>query len=208
MALVELREVTKTFGPVRALVQVSAELPGGEVSAILGPNGSGKSTLLAIVGTLMRPTSGKVEHGELGSRRDVVRASLGWVGHESLSYPELTGRENVELAARLHGCDPERAVEEASARFDLGAFLDRPVRTYSRGQRQRIALARALVHRPQLLLLDEPTTGLDAGATRKLTEVVRAEARGGAVVVVVTHDSGFADEVADRRIALDRGRQV
>jgi heme exporter protein A len=205
---VELREVTKTFGPVRALVQVSAKLPGGQVSAVLGPNGSGKSTLLAILGTLMRPTSGRVDHGDLGRERHAVRASLGWVGHESLSYPELTGRENVELAARLHGCDAESAVEEASSRFDLGSFLDRPVRTYSRGQRQRIALARALVHRPRLLLLDEPTTGLDAAATRKLTEVVRAEARAGAVVVVVTHDSAFADDVADAKIELDRGRRV
>jgi heme exporter protein A len=205
---VELREVTKTFGPVRALVQVSAKLLGGQVSAVLGPNGSGKSTLLAILGTLMRPTSGRVDHGDLGRERQAVRASLGWVGHESLSYPELTGRENVELAARLHGCDARGAVEEASSRFDLGSFLDRPVRTYSRGQRQRIALARALVHRPRLLLLDEPTTGLDAAATRKLTDVVRAEARAGAVVVVVTHDSAFADDVADAKIELDRGRRV
>jgi ABC-type multidrug transport system ATPase subunit len=205
---VELTEVTKTFGPVRALVQVSAKLAGGQVSAILGPNGSGKSTLLAILGTLMRPTSGKVDHGELGPGRDAVRGALGWVGHESLCYPELTGRENVELAARLHGRDPERAVEEATARFDLGPFLGRPVRTYSRGQRQRIALARALVHRPRLLLLDEPTTGLDAASTKKLSEVIRAEARVGAVVVVVTHDAAFADVVADVKIELDRGRRV
>src|SRR5262249_14112623 len=102
---VELRNVTKTYGPVRALVNVSAAFEGGKVTAVTGPNGSGKSTLLSLVGTLARPTSGKVLHGALGHSRKDVRAALGWVGHASLCYGDLTGRENIELAARLHGID-------------------------------------------------------------------------------------------------------
>jgi heme exporter protein A len=207
-AAVELRNVTKTFGPVRALVGVSCRFTEGTVSVVRGANGSGKSTLLAIVGTLTRPTSGKVDHGALGRRRAIVRRTLGWLGHESLCYPDLSGRENIELAARLHGGDPKLAVRSAVERFDLGAFLERPVRTYSRGQRQRVALARALVHEPRLLLLDEPTTGLDAAATTQLERVIREEAERGAVVVVVTHDAAFAEAVGGTAVTLDRGRVV
>jgi heme ABC exporter ATP-binding subunit CcmA len=206
--VVELRHVTKTFGPVRALVGVSFRFEGGTVSVVRGPNGSGKSTLLALLGTLMRPTSGAVDHGELGRTRAVVRRSLGWLGHESLCYPDLTGRENIELAARLHAQDSREAYSRAAERFDLGGFAERAVRTYSRGQRQRVALARALVHAPRLLLLDEPTTGLDRAGSERLATVVGEEARRGAVVVVVTHDGAFADAVGDRMLHLERGRAV
>jgi len=203
---VELRSVTKTYGPVRALVAVNARFDAGSVSVVTGPNGSGKSTLLSIVGTLARLTSGKVDHGELGKSRAEVRATLGWVGHDSLCYAELTGRENIELAARLHGLDPREAFDRVAARFELGAYASRPVRTYSRGQRQRLSLARALVHRPRLLLLDEPTTGLDVASIERLCGVVREEARMGALVVVVTHDVPFASAIADSRLELERGR--
>jgi heme exporter protein A len=204
--VIELANVTKTYGPVRALTGVSMRFADASVTVLRGPNGSGKSTLLSIVGTLARATSGRVNHGALGTTREQVRRTLGWVGHESLCYPDLTGRENIELAARLHRRDPRAAFEQAAARFDLGAFAGRQVRTYSRGQRQRVALARALVHSPRLLLLDEPTSGLDAAATERLTGVVRDEASGGAIVVVVTHDDVFASAVGGAVIALDRGR--
>lgn len=202
---VELRGVTKTFGPVRALVAVSARFGRGQVTTVEGANGSGKSTLLAIVATLARPTAGEVTHGDLGRGRE-VRRTLGWVGHESLCYADLSGRENIEFAARLHGVPADDAYARARDRFDLGAFAERPLRTYSRGQRQRVALGRALVHRPRLLLLDEPTTGLDHKATERLVGVVKEEAQGGAVVVVVTHDRAFAGEVSDVRLQMERGR--
>ena len=205
-ACVELRAVTKTYGAVRALVGVSARFEAGRVSMVLGPNGSGKSTLLAIVGTLARPSSGKVSHGSLGKTRDDIRGVLGWVGHDSLCYADLTGRENIELAARLHGVPPHAAFEAARLRFNLGAFADRPFRTYSRGQRQRVALARSLVHSPRLLLLDEPTTGLDAESIDALGGVVRAEAERGAVVVVITHDPRFAETAGTVQVVLERGR--
>jgi len=98
---------------------------GGTISVVRGPNGSGKSTLLSLVGTLARPTSGSISYGALGVHRARVRRTLGWVGHESLCYPNLTGRQNIELAARLHGRDPAVAFAEAGERFELGAFAAR-----------------------------------------------------------------------------------
>lgn len=204
---VELRGVTKTYPPaVRALRGVSAGFSAGKVSVVVGANGSGKSTLLAIVGTLASATAGKVSHGRLGKSREAVRRKLGWVGHDALCYGDLTGRENIELAARLHGMPPDEAFEVARERFSLGSFAGRPFRTYSRGQRQRVALARSLVHEPMLVLLDEPTTGLDGSGVHTLLEVVRAEARRGAVVIVVTHDEGFGREIGDERLLLEGGR--
>jgi heme exporter protein A len=205
---VELRAVTKAYGPVRALVGVSCRFEPGRVTVVRGPNGSGKSTLLGLVGTLARPSSGVVDHGTLGRRRSEVRRVLGWVGHDSLCYPDLSGRQNIELAARLHGCDVGQAFQRAADRFDIAAFAGRAVRTYSRGQRQRIALARALVHEPLLLLLDEPTTGLDPGSAEKLTVIVKQEAARGATVIVVTHDLGFAEALEADVVALERGRRL
>jgi heme exporter protein A len=211
---VELRNVTKTYGAVRALVGVSCRFEAGAITVVRGANGSGKSTLLAIVGTLAKPTSGAVSYGALGRSRSAVRWTVGWVGHESLCYPDLTGRENIELAARLHGEGGGDAYRDAELRFGLHGFGERPVRTYSRGQRQRVALARALVHRPRLLLLDEPTTGLDAAATERLRVIVEEEAASGAVVVVVTHDAAFVEAIRGvarravpvRVVTLERGR--
>ena len=206
--VVALKDVTKTYGPVRALVGVSCQFIEGRAVVVRGPNGSGKSTLLALLGALARPTSGQVDYGELGGRRVDVRRTLGWLGHDSLCYPDLTGRENIELAARLHGRDPRASYARALERFDLGGFAERAVRTYSRGQRQRVALARALVHEPRLLLLDEPTTGLDSAGAAKLVDVVREEAVRGAAVVVVTHDAAFEEAIASEVVSLERGRRV
>jgi heme exporter protein A len=205
---IELRGVGKTYGPVRALVGISCIFAAGTVTVVRGPNGSGKSTLLSIVGTLTRQTTGSVSYGDLGTGRADVRRTLGWVGHESLCYPDLTGRENIELAARLHGRVAAQAYASARDRFDLDAFAERPVRTYSRGQRQRIALARALVHSPRLLLLDEPTTGLDSRGMERLRTLLVEEARRGAVIVAVTHDDTFADTLGGSALWLDRGRAI
>lgn len=207
--MISLENVRKTYGPVRALAGVTLQFEGGRVSVLHGANGSGKSTLLAVVGTLARPTSGRVDHGDLGRTRAEVRRTLGWVGHDSLCYPDLTGLENIVLAARLHGCpSPTLALEIVSERFELGVFASRPVRTFSRGQRQRVALARALVHRPRLLLLDEPTSGLDSASIDRLVRVVREEAAGGSTVVVVTHDLSFAAAVGGTVTTLERGHVI
>jgi ABC-type multidrug transport system ATPase subunit len=206
--VIALHNVRKAYGPVRALAGVSCTFRPGRVTVVRGPNGSGKSTLLSIVGTMTKVSSGRVDYGELGAARADVRRTLGWLGHDSLCYPDLSGRENIELAARLHGQDPEAAFARASERFDLDAYAERPARTYSRGQRQRIALARALVHAPRLILLDEPTAGLDASTVERLLGVVREEAGRGAILVLVTHDPEFARAVGTDEVTLDRGRSV
>lgn len=203
--MIELRHVSKSYGGVRAVVDASLQLQAGDVVVIEGANGSGKSTLLGILGTLIRPTSGRVDYGELGTTLEQVRGGIGWVGHDTLCYGDLTAHENLALAAQLSSA-PADAVERARARFGLGEFASRPVRTYSRGQRQRVALARALVQRPTLLLLDEPSTGLDVKTTQQLVDVVAEEARGGATVVVVTHDAQFAQTLKASRYQMDRGR--
>lgn len=203
-----LERVGKTYGSVRALTDVSACFEGGTTNVVEGPNGSGKTTLLAIVATLVKPTFGRIDHGELGPSAADVRSRLGWVGHDSLCYPDLSGRENIELAARLCGEDPKGAYERAAERFKLGGFIDRPFRTYSRGQRQRVSLARSLVHAPALLLLDEPSTGLDPDGVKLLHRVVAEEAAAGAIVVVITHDRGFADGLRSKRFRMDRGRMA
>lgn len=201
-----LSHISKSFGNVRAVVDVTLELEAGKVVVIEGPNGSGKSTLLAIIGTLVRPTSGTIDYGNLGRTRDDVRARLGWVGHDTLCYPDLTGRENIELAARLAGVDVAAAWKRSAERFSIGEFGSRPMRTGSRGQRQRIALARALVHEPDLVLLDEPSTGLDKASVERVERAITQEAERGASVVMITHDATIARSVKGTRYQMDRGR--
>jgi len=203
---VRLSHISKSFGNVRAVVDVTLELEPGKVAIIEGPNGSGKSTLLAIIGTLVRPTSGAIDYGNLGRSREEVRARLGWLGHDTLCYPDLTGRENIELAARLAGVDVAAAWKRSAERFSIGEFGSRPMRTGSRGQRQRVALARALVHQPDLVLLDEPSTGLDKASVERVERVIGEEAERGAAVVMITHDSAVAGSVKASRYQMDRGR--
>jgi heme exporter protein A len=200
--------VTRTFGAVAALRGVNAELRAGELVALEGPNGAGKSTLLAVLATVIRPTFGRVSYEPLGDDVDAVRPELGWVAHESLLYRELSGRENVEFAARLYGVAEGVAIERAWNRVEAAAFIDRRVATLSRGQRQRVALARALVHSPSVLLLDEPWTGLDAASAALLERELVAERERGTLVVVVTHAADQAERIGARRLRLEGGRVV
>lgn len=204
---IELRGVTKSYGAVRALLAVNALFRGGEITAVLGPNGSGKSSLLSIAAGLAAPTSGEVIRVGLGETPAEHRRNVGWLGHEAHAYGDLSGRENLELAGKLYGLGIE-AVESSVERFQLAAFAARPLRTYSRGQRQRLALAKALLHRPKLLLLDEPTTGLDESAVGELAQTIEIERQNGAAVVLVTHEAAFAERVRAKTLRLERGRVV
>ncbi len=198
----------KRYGTTAALRAVDVELVAGRLTRIEGPNGSGKTTLLALLGWSAAPTTGTVDYvcGARGLTAAECRGVLGWVSHETLAYADLSGRSNVELAARLRGLSPADAWERAAERFELGTFAERPLRTNSRGQRQRVALARALVHRPSVILLDEPTAGLDTGGVERLLRVVTEEIERGAVVAIVTHEPAVFDGLAGDRISLDRGR--
>lgn len=208
---IEARGLTKTWGPTRALAGVDLDLRAGRCTAIEGPNGAGKSTLVGLLSLLSRPTKGKLLFGARDAARNVdeLRATIGVLAHAPMVYPDLTGTESLALAAELFGVpDPGPRIGALRERFEIGTFGERPTRTYSRGQLQRVALARALLHEPRLLLLDEPSTGLDVRATERLIEVVKAEVERGAIVVLVTHDRLLADACAQDRVTLERGRRA
>lgn len=204
---IQAKGLLKTFGRTRALGGIEVRLKAGEVTVIEGHNGSGKSTLLSLLALLARPTKGHIFFGNQDAyrHRQTLRRSIGVLGHQSMLYDELSGLENLEFFAGLYNLAPS-AIPEAKRRFDIGTFGERPVRTYSRGQLQWVALARALIAEPRLVLLDEPSTGLDTAGVQRLQEVVVQEKNRGAIVAVVTHDVAFADAIADRRIRLVRGK--
>jgi heme exporter protein A len=201
-----VQKVTRLFGATAALRGVTCEFLPGTITFVQGPNGAGKSTLMSIVGTVLRPTGGRVVYEPLGTQTQQVRRQIGWVAHDSHCYRELSGRENVELAARLYGCTDADAVARSCERVGAGRFWNQPVGTLSRGQRQRIALARALVHSPSVLLLDEPLTGLDAATTERFDEVLLEERDLGRIVVVVSHRDGWAERTGGRVLRIEAGR--
>lgn len=200
----------KRFGDRRAVDRVDVALEAGECLAVLGPNGAGKSTLLRMIATLMRSEEGTLsvcgEALPAGAAR--ARAQLGYLGHDPLVYLDLTARQNLELYADLYGLSDVR--ERIDAGLDRVGLLARsfdPVRTFSRGMAQRLGLARALLHEPRLLLLDEPYAGLDAAGARLLDGVLGdlGATRG---AVMVTHEVERGVALAGRVLVLRAGRVV
>jgi heme exporter protein A len=209
-AALRLSKVGKIYGGRRALADVTTTFEPGRIAAVLGPNGAGKSTLLAILSTLIAPSTGDVRWGDaLLGRGSLLRTRIGYVGHEPGLYADLTAAENLVLFASLYGVgDPGARAAALLARVGLGdAAAEAPARTFSRGMLQRLALARALVHDPALLLFDEPAAALDPAGADWLGRELAAERDAGRVVVLVTHDLSAA-AVADHLVILRRGRVV
>jgi len=203
-----LTDVTRHFGRRRALHRVSLHARAGEVIALLGPNGAGKSTLLSIVATLLVPSTGEVRYGEHEGVRGgaALRARLGLLGHDLYIYPELSPAENLRFFAKVYGVDDvERRIADALDHAGLTHRRDDPVSGFSRGMRQRLALERALLHRPRLVLLDEPFTGLDDAATGALRERLTTLRQSGCIVLVTTHDLETIEGIIDRAIVLQNG---
>ena len=201
--------LSRHFGRRRALSKVTFAADAGTITGLLGPNGAGKSTLLSIVATLAAPTSGTVKYGEATARDagSEIRGRIGSLGHDLYLYPELTARENLSFFARLYGLrEPSARVGAALARAGLTDRGDDLVSGFSRGMRQRLALERALLHEPRLLLLDEPFTGLDDDSTRGLVARLRSLRDAGAILVVTTHDLEVLDGVVDQAVFLRDGR--
>jgi heme exporter protein A len=202
--LVEIKKVAKRYGSERALAGVSLELRAGSMCALLGHNGAGKTTLLGVLSTLVRPSAGGVTYRSGGKAVDAddVRREIGMLAHQSLCYAELSALENLQLFAGLYDVDGSAAAIKAVLdRVGLEERArTRAARTYSRGMMQRLALARALLTKPSLLLLDEPFTGLDRGGALSLGEQLGELKASGAIVVVVTHDleaiAGRTDHIA------------
>jgi heme ABC exporter ATP-binding subunit CcmA len=208
--------LARHFGRRRALSQITFRCGAGSILGLLGPNGAGKSTLLAILATLLRPHAGTIHYGTVavGSAGAVrgnpaLRATIGMLGHDLYLYPELSARENLAFFAALHGAsDPGGAADTALAHASLADRGDDPVGSFSRGMRQRVALERALIHGPRLLLLDEPFTGLDDRSVGALTARLHELRDEGRIVVLATHDLDLAEGLFDQAIFLRDGRLV
>lgn len=206
-----VEDVSRHFGRRRALSRISFRAGRGVILGVLGPNGAGKSTMMALLATLLRPTSGRIRYGAHDTMTSgaLLRASIGLLGHDLFLYPELTGRENLAFFAGLYGVtDSAAAADAALARSGLSERADDPVSTWSRGMRQRVALERALIHRPRLVLLDEPFTGLDDASTAALVQRLITLRETRAIVVLATHDLDLAEGLLDRAIFLREGRIV
>ncbi len=204
---IELRGLARHFGERTALRDVTLTLADGATLAVLGRNGAGKTTLLRILASLLRPHDGMVRlFGEdLPARAYLVRGKLGLLGHEALLYRDLSGRENLQYHARLHRIEPDR-VDEVLAAVQMERRAADPVRLLSRGMIQRLAVARAVLHRPRLLLLDEPRANLDPAAS-ELVEPLIGRASG-CTRVLTSHDPRAALSEADVVLALKDGRPV
>lgn len=200
--MLSARGIVKHFGRVRALGGVDLDVAPGETVVIFGPNGSGKTTLLKICAGLLRPTAGRVTVN--GGDPRAARGRIGYAGHDSYLYPHLTAAENLAFYARLYGVRDEEA-EEMLERVGLGAKRGAPAGTLSRGQSQRLDLARALLHDPDLLLADEPFSGLDETSAGALPGLL---ARRGRSMLVATHDTDRGKAIADRILLLEGGRLV
>jgi ABC-type multidrug transport system ATPase subunit len=206
-----IRELSRNFGRRRALTRVSLDCRSGEIVGLLGPNGAGKSTLLAILSTLAAPSSGEVLYGGRTAKQigAPVRSRIGVLSHDLHLYSELTAIENLVFFGRLYGVPhAETVAAEALRRARLDDRGQDVVSGFSRGMRQRLALERALLHSPRLLLLDEPFTGLDDASTLALIERLRELRSSGCIILVATHDLDVGEAVLDRAVILHDGRLI
>ena len=209
--MIRVNGLRKSFGEVKAVDGVSFEAPDGRITGLLGPNGAGKSTTLRILYTVMKPDDGSAEIDGV----DVVQESLearrriGTLPHGSGLYPHLTARENIAYYARLYGIPRDRLderVDEVVRQLDMRDFADRRTKGFSQGQRTKVALARALVHEPRNVILDEPSNGLDVMATRSLRELIRALKAAGKCVLFSSHVMQEVAALCDEIVIIAEGK--
>jgi ABC-2 type transport system ATP-binding protein len=211
---IEARKLTKTYGEVKALDGVSFTAQAGTIFALLGPNGAGKSTTFKILTTLTRPDSGTATVAGLDVVRqaDQVRTTIGCVAQKPQFDPDATGRENLHLQGRLYGvsrAETRARTQELLDRFGLTKAADRVARTYSGGMQRKLDVALGLMHRPRVLFLDEPTTGLDPEARAEMwKEITHLVADEGLTILLTTHYLDEADQLASQVAIVDRGRVV
>jgi sodium transport system ATP-binding protein len=211
--MIEAHGLSKRFGAVEALRDVSFTAHDGRITGLLGPNGAGKSTCLRLLATVLQPDSGTARIGGIDTRSDslAVRRTIGVLPHGSGLYPHLTAIENIRYYGELHGM-PRTALEsrirELVERLDMAAIAQRPAKGFSQGERTKVALARALVHNPQHILLDEPTNGLDVMATRQLRAWLKQLAERGCCVLLSSHVMQEVAALVDELVIIARGSVV
>ncbi|SNS03935.1 ABC-2 type transport system ATP-binding protein [Streptosporangium subroseum] len=214
MESIQADRLVKAYGKVRALDELSFGVPTGTVFGLLGPNGAGKSTAVKILTTLSRPDGGNARVAGIDVRKnpDQVRAAIGCVTQKISVDPQATGRENLLLHGALYGMSRRQLrlrAGELMARFDLAEAADRQARTYSGGMQRKLDVAMGLIHRPRVLFLDEPTTGLDPEARAAMwTEIARLAAEEGLTILLTTHYLEEADKLAGALAIVDRGKVV
>ncbi len=203
-----LAGAAKRFGTHTALRPIDLVIPHGQAVLLVGANGAGKSTLLRLVAGLCRPSAGSVKiNGRDPQRFPEARAEIGLLSHQTLLYDELTARENLRFFAQLYGLDnPDERLAAALAAVGLDERLDQRVGSFSRGMKQRLAIARAILHSPSILLLDEPFTGLDASASVALHRLLCRFRQEGRTCILVTHRLDEAEGLVDRLLVIERGQ--
>src|SRR5947209_15035237 len=211
--MIELSEVTKKYGNKTAVDRLSLRIEPGELFAFLGPNGAGKTTTIKLVCGLLFPTAGSVRVGgfDLQTQGDQARQMISYVPDQPYLYEKLTGREFLQFIADMYGLGPDRArrrMEEMIELFDLGGFVDDLTESYSHGMKQRTVFAAALLHEPRVLIVDEPTVGLDPRSVRLLKDLLRKEADRGVTVFLSTHSLDVAEKLADRIGIVEHGRLI
>jgi ABC-2 type transport system ATP-binding protein len=211
--MIELDQVTKVYGSKTAVDRLSLSIPAGELFAFLGPNGAGKTTTIKMMCGLLFPTSGTVKVGgfDLQHDGDRARQSLSYVPDQPFLYDKLTGREFLQFIADMYGMSAahgRQRIDEMIRLFELGEFVDDLSERYSHGMRQRTVFAAALLHEPRVLIVDEPTVGLDPRSVRLLKDLLRREAEKGNTVFLSTHSLDVAEQLADRIGIVEHGRLI
>ena len=209
--MIQINGLVKQYGFNPVLRGVNLHVPAGAFVTLVGANGAGKSTLMRIVATLLKPTAGEVKIGgwTMPQYSNQVRRHIGLVSHQTLLYGDLTAAENLLFFAKLYRLnDGEARVAEALKRVGLAARQRDAVRTFSRGMMQRLTIARATLHEPEVLLLDEPYTGLDQDASALLDGLLRRESENGRTILMITHDLVHGLNLCDRVAILNRGKIV
>lgn len=211
--MIELDNVSKHYGAKLAVDRLSLTIPRGELFAFLGPNGAGKTTTIKMLCGLLFPTSGSVRIGsyDVGAQGDQARRLIAFVPDTPYLYEKLTGREFLQFIADIYGMERQHAadrLDEVIGLFRLQDFVDDLTERYSHGMRQRTVFAAALLHEPQVLVVDEPTVGLDPKSIRMLKDLLRQQADAGTTVFLSTHSLDIAQELSDRIGIIDHGRLI